>query len=264
MTDGHGGLVLATTQLHDSAALNLSMQPNVHGCGPHPPVGTPGCDRPIASAASDAAGSPIEAARQPALQATALSMPAGPSPAALPTRLPVAGGPVPDGGGVLSGSAGLVLLCAGLAFRRRRPPATVGPTDRPSADDIGTGASLGAPGRSGGGPAPTPPPLVGDASADLVVRSITHEFRQSLSLISGYTELLARAPDEPTRAQLLDDVRQATKRLASSLTRLEHLDSCSIRSFGAGDRHKLFDLRAQPPEPPPRAPDRPARAGPDS
>ena len=53
--------------------------------------------------------------------------------------------------------------------------------------------------------------LCDDPSPELLVRSVTHELRQPLSLIVGYAELLARAPDELTRAELLAEIRRAAR-----------------------------------------------------
>src|SRR5205809_3824486 len=73
---------------------------------------------------------------------------------------------------------------------------------------------------------------------DLVARSVTHELRQSLSLIIGYTELLAS--DDLTaddRTALLLETRRAARRLAASLERLEQSDALPLRSLGPAGEH---------------------------
>ena len=68
------------------------------------------------------------------------------------------------------------------------------------------------------------PPSDAESETELLARSVTHELRQPLSLIIGYAELLARAPDELTRAELLGEIRRAAARLGGSLAKLERAD----------------------------------------
>ena len=59
---------------------------------------------------------------------------------------------------------------------------------------------------------------------ELLTRSVVHELRQPLSLVVGYSELLANASlDDPERALLLAELRAAALRLASSLARIERM-----------------------------------------
>ena len=82
-------------------------------------------------------------------------------------------------------------------------------------------------------------------SPDLLARSVTHELRQSLSLIVGYAELLAR-PDLPDaeRATLLAELRVAAVRLAGSLARLERAEALETVAFGPFEEYRVLDLRA--------------------
>ena len=86
-----------------------------------------------------------------------------------------------------------------------------------------------------------PPP---DAGPALLARSVTHELRQSLWLIGGYAELLARAPDELTRAELLREIRRAASRLAGSLAKLERAEALETIAFGPFEEYRVLDLRA--------------------
>ena len=86
--------------------------------------------------------------------------------------------------------------------------------------------------------------LCDDPSPELVARSVTHELRQPLSLIVGYAELLARAPDELTRAELLAEIRRAAARLAGSLAKLERAEALETVAFGPFEEYRLLDLRA--------------------
>ena len=83
-----------------------------------------------------------------------------------------------------------------------------------------------------------------ESETKLLARSVTHALRQPLSLIVGYAELLARAPDELTRAELLADIRRAAARLAGSLARLERAERLETLAFGPFEEHRLLDLRA--------------------
>ena len=80
---------------------------------------------------------------------------------------------------------------------------------------------------------------------ELLARSITHELRQSLSLIVGYAELLAR-PDLPDteRATLLVELRVAAARLAGSLAKLERAEALETVAFGPFEEYRVLDLRA--------------------
>ncbi len=80
---------------------------------------------------------------------------------------------------------------------------------------------------------------------ELLVRSVTHELRQPLTLIVGYAELLATRPfDEVERAAILAELRGAAARLAGSLERLERPDACKLLAFGADPEQRVLDLRA--------------------
>ena len=86
--------------------------------------------------------------------------------------------------------------------------------------------------------------LCDDPSPELVARSVTHELRQPLSLIVGYAELLARAPDELTRAELLGEIRRAAARLGGSLAKLEQAERLETLAFGRLEEYRVLDLRA--------------------
>jgi signal transduction histidine kinase len=85
--------------------------------------------------------------------------------------------------------------------------------------------------------------LCDEPTPELLARSVIHELRQSLSLIVGYAELLARAPDELTRAELLGEIRRAAARLAGSLAKLEHAEALETVAFGALEEYRVLDLR---------------------
>ena len=92
-------------------------------------------------------------------------------------------------------------------------------------------------------PAPPSRPVpTGDVSSPLPVGAIVRDLRYPLSLIAAYTELLATAPDEPTRARLLDALGQASRQLASALARLEHWGQ-HRRLFSDGGEHPSVDER---------------------
>ena len=88
------------------------------------------------------------------------------------------------------------------------------------------------------------PPSDAESETDLLARSVTHELRQPLSLIVGYAELLARAPDELTRAELLGEIRRAAARLAGSLKKLERAAALETVAFGPFEEYRVLDLRA--------------------
>jgi signal transduction histidine kinase len=79
---------------------------------------------------------------------------------------------------------------------------------------------------------------------DLVVRSVTHELRQPLSLISGYAELLAsgRLTDRE-RDNLLLELRAAIHRLAASLDLLERSDALPLIDYAAETQPRVIDLQ---------------------
>ena len=80
---------------------------------------------------------------------------------------------------------------------------------------------------------------------EMLSLSITHELRQSLSLIRGYAELLAtREMGEADRAAAVAAIRAAAARLGGSLDRLERTDGTRRLRFGPHGERELFDLRA--------------------
>lgn len=83
-----------------------------------------------------------------------------------------------------------------------------------------------------------------DTSPDLLARSVTHELRQSLWLIVGYAELLAR-PDlsESVRAALLAELRAAAARLSGSLEKLDGPEQLETVAFGRVAEYRVLDLR---------------------
>ena len=83
-----------------------------------------------------------------------------------------------------------------------------------------------------------------ESETELLTRSVTHELRQPLSLIAGYAELLARTPDELTRAELIGELRRAAARLAGSLAKLERAERLETVAFGPFEENRLLDLRA--------------------
>jgi signal transduction histidine kinase len=84
-----------------------------------------------------------------------------------------------------------------------------------------------------------------DMMSDLLARSANHELRQSLWLIVGYAELLARADlTEADRAVLLAELRAAAARLSGSLEKMERPEQLKTVAFGGVEEHRLFDLRA--------------------
>ena len=90
------------------------------------------------------------------------------------------------------------------------------------------------------------PPLIRDRPTfEMLSLSVTHELRQSLSLIRGYAELLAtRELGEADRAAAVAAIRAAAARLGGSLDRLERTDGTRRLRFGPHGERELFDLRA--------------------
>ena len=82
---------------------------------------------------------------------------------------------------------------------------------------------------------------MGSKMPDLLSRSITHELRQPLSLISGAAELLAtRRLSESERASLVAAIRTAAAQMAGSLARLDRPEPLRPRRLGP---EELLDLR---------------------
>ena len=82
---------------------------------------------------------------------------------------------------------------------------------------------------------------MGSKAPDLLARSITHELRQPLSLISGAAELLAtRRLSESERASLVAAIRTAAAQMAGSLARLDRPEPLRPRRLGP---EELLDLR---------------------
>ena len=89
------------------------------------------------------------------------------------------------------------------------------------------------------------PPRDAESATELLARSVTHELRQPLNLITISAELLTR-PDLPDgeRATLLAELRLAAARLAGSLAKLEHAEDLEKVAFGPFRENRVLDLRA--------------------
>ena len=87
--------------------------------------------------------------------------------------------------------------------------------------------------------------LCDEPTPELLARSVTHELRQPLSLITFSAELLTR-PDLPDgeRMALLAALRVAASRLAGSLAKLERAEALETVAFGPFEEYRVLDLRA--------------------
>ena len=84
-----------------------------------------------------------------------------------------------------------------------------------------------------------------DPSPDLLARSVTHELRQPLSLITFSAELLTRPYlSDGERMALLTELRLAAARLAGSLAKLERAEALETVAFGPFEEYRVLDLRA--------------------
>lgn len=81
---------------------------------------------------------------------------------------------------------------------------------------------------------------------EMLARSITHELRQPLSLICGYSELLANGSlTDAERSTLVDEIRRAARRLAASIDLVERSDNLRVRTFGSASDYRVLDLRSR-------------------
>ena len=79
---------------------------------------------------------------------------------------------------------------------------------------------------------------------DMLSLSITHELRESLSVIVGYADLLAMRPwPEEERDAFVGRIRRATARMVRSLERLERDGDPGRLRFGPNGERELLDLR---------------------
>ena len=90
------------------------------------------------------------------------------------------------------------------------------------------------------------PPLIRDQPTfEMLSLSVTHELRQSLSLIIGYAELLAMRPwPDEEHDTLVIQIRRSVARMAGSLERLERGETTGRLRFGPNGERELLDLRA--------------------